>query len=109
MTTTAREIVVTKVAERLKRDAGIVQRIGAAIVLELTGEGGGRWLVDCSQQPATLTEDIKAAARTTISMDANVFTQLATGAMSPESAFLTGKVKVEGDLGVAIKLGQLLV
>ncbi|MBI4126958.1 MAG: SCP2 sterol-binding domain-containing protein [Deltaproteobacteria bacterium] len=109
MAETARSIVEGKVAQKLQRDANVAKGVKAAIVLELTGDGGGRWVVDFGKTPPTLTEDAATEAPTTISMASEVFVQLTTGELRPESAFLTGKVKVKGDLGVAIKLGQLLV
>ncbi|MDO8526862.1 MAG: SCP2 sterol-binding domain-containing protein, partial [Deltaproteobacteria bacterium] len=36
------------------------------------------------------------------------FVKLANGALNPQMAFLGGKLKVKGDMGLALKLGQIL-
>lgn len=106
--TTAREIVEQKLKKRITEKTELTKGIGMPVALELTGSGGGTWVLDCSQQPATLSESSKGNVTTTITMDAKVFEDMASGSLNPQMAFLSGKVKVTGNLGVAIKLGQLL-
>jgi len=36
------------------------------------------------------------------------FVALAAGSLSPRSAFMTGRLKMRGDLGLAMKLGDVL-
>ena len=104
----AKEIVETKVAKRLKENPEKAKSINAAVAIFLTGEGGGRWIVDCTKEPPEVREDANASATTTISMEAKVLEQMASGELNPQMAFMSGKVKVDGQLGAAIKLGQLL-
>ena len=44
----------------------------------------------------------------TIRMARDDFGDLVTGKINPQVAFLTGKLKVSGDMGLALKLGDLL-
>jgi len=44
----------------------------------------------------------------TLTADADVFQSLMEGDINPTSAFMTGKLKVDGDMGMAMKLGALL-
>ena len=44
----------------------------------------------------------------TLSADADVFEGILSGDTNPTSAFMTGKLKVDGDMGMALKLGALL-
>ncbi len=44
----------------------------------------------------------------TLSAPAEVFQDLLNGDLSGAAAFMTGKLKVDGDMGLAMKLGQLL-
>lgn len=105
---TAREFIEGKLAARLKERPGIAKGIGAVVAIALTGEGGGRWVLDLTKEPAAIASDQTTPAATTISMAVEVFEQMAGGGLDPQMAFLTGKVKVDGNLGIAIKLGQLL-
>ena len=44
----------------------------------------------------------------TLSADAETFQGMLTGDVNPTSAFMTGKLSVDGDMGQAMKLGSLL-
>lgn len=52
------------------------------------------------------TED--APTDTTITVSRENFEDLVSGELSPTSAFMTGKLKVEGDMSAAMALSQLL-
>ena len=44
----------------------------------------------------------------TLSADADTFQAMMTGDLNPTAAFMSGKLSVDGDMGVAMKLGTLL-
>lgn len=44
----------------------------------------------------------------TISASLDTFQDMFNGDLDPTAAFMTGKIKIDGDMGVAMKLGQLL-
>lgn len=105
---TGRDIIEKKVAKRLKENPESAKEIGAKIAVELSGEGGGRWILDCSKNPAQVIEDQKTAVDTTIQMSGENLVKLSTGKMNAVSAFMFGKIKVDGDIGIAVKLGKIL-
>lgn len=47
-------------------------------------------------------------ADVTLSADADVFQDILSGDLNPTTAFMTGKLAVDGDMGVAMKLGAVL-
>lgn len=47
-------------------------------------------------------------ADVTISADLDVFKDLMGGELDPTSAYMSGKLKIDGDMGMAMKLAQLL-
>jgi putative sterol carrier protein len=49
-----------------------------------------------------------AEAETTISISSDDFAQLMAGQLDPTMAYMTGKLRIEGDMGVAMKLSGAL-
>ncbi len=47
-------------------------------------------------------------ADVTLTADADVFRAILEGEMNPTSAFMTGKLSVDGNMGLALKLGSVL-
>lgn len=66
-------------------------------------EGGG---VIRIADGAVTTEDGDAECTITASMD--TLQELFEGDLDPTAAFMTGKIKIDGDMGQAMKLSQLL-
>ena len=63
--------------------------------------------IDGNQTPPSVSNDDKAAD-CTIKMDFGDFTDLLGGKLDGMTAFMTGKLKIEGDMGVAMKLQSIL-
>ena len=47
-------------------------------------------------------------ADVTLSSDAETFQSIFDGDINPTSAFMTGKLKIDGDMGMAMKLASVL-
>jgi putative sterol carrier protein len=69
-------------------------------------DGAGTWLVDVNDGKLTVTEGGNEAD-TTISMSEDNFEQLVSGDLNPTTAYMTGKLKVKGDMSAAMKLQKL--
>ena len=69
-------------------------------------EGAGTWLVQVRDGSIDVTEG-GGDADVTISTPENVFMGLVRGEQNPMSAYMTGKLKVKGDMGAAMKLQKL--
>ena len=69
-------------------------------------EGAGTWKVDVDDGKVSVTEGA-GDADVTIRTSPETFTALASGEQNPTTAYMTGKLKVEGDMGAALKLQKL--
>jgi putative sterol carrier protein len=69
-------------------------------------EGAGTWKVDVDDGKVTVTEGGEDADAV-ITTSEETFTKIATGEQNPTSAYMTGKLKVKGDIGAAMKLQKL--
>ncbi len=104
---TAREVFEVHMPKRFLENPGISSRVNATYKFVLTGEDGGTWSVDLTRDPAAVREeDVKAQC--TITVPSSVFVDIVTGRLSGQKAFSSGKLKVSGNLGLALKLGTLL-
>lgn len=63
--------------------------------------------IDGNQTPPAVSNDDNAAD-CTIKMDFSDFDDLINGKLDGMTAFMTGKLKIEGDMGVAMKLQSIL-
>src|ERR1700730_13277303 len=70
-------------------------------------KGEGRWLVEVTGGKLTATPDPAGAADVEFTTSAETFERLANGQQNPMMAYMTGKLKVEGDLQVALELQKI--
>ena len=50
----------------------------------------------------------KGEADVVVSASLDTFREVFEGALSPATAFMTGKMRIEGDMGTALRLGQII-
>lgn len=68
-------------------------------------EGEGAVIVDgAGVRAATEADD----ADVTMTADVETFQDILSGDLNPTSAFMTGRLKLDGDMGTAMKLGSAL-
>lgn len=84
-------------------DEGAARGVTAAVVYQLTGEGGGTWTLRVKDGVLEVDEAIASdpAPSATIDMAAEDFVQVALGNMNPMQGFMSGKIKIQGDLLLA--------
>jgi putative sterol carrier protein len=63
--------------------------------------------IDGNQSPPSVSNDDKGAD-CTLRMDFSDFVALISGEVDGMAAFMTGRLKIEGDMGVALKLRNIL-
>jgi len=69
-------------------------------------EGAGTWKVDVVDGKVRVSEG-GGDADATIRASEETFAAIASGDQNPTTAYMTGKLKVEGDMGAALKLQKL--
>jgi putative sterol carrier protein len=69
-------------------------------------DGAGTWTVDVNDGKLSVTEGGNDAD-TTISVSEDNFEQMIGGNLNPTTAYMTGKLKVKGDMSAAMKLQKL--
>ena len=69
-------------------------------------EGEGQWFVDVKDGTLSVSEG-GGDADATISTSAETFEKIMAGEQNPTTAYMTGKLKIKGDMGAAMKLQKL--
>ncbi len=69
-------------------------------------EGAGTWKVDVEDGNVSVTEG-GGEADATISASEETFDKIAAGDLNATTAYMTGKLKIKGDMGAAMKLQKL--
>ena len=77
------------------------QSFAGSVKFELNGVGAVR--ID---ETGVSVDDSDADC--TLSADAEVFQEIIEGDTNPTAAFMTGKLKIDGDMSMALKLASLL-
>lgn len=70
-------------------------------------EGEGSWHVDVENGAVTVTES-QDPADCVVATDEQTFLAVVRNEQSPMGAFMTGKIRVEGDMGLALRLKDLV-
>jgi putative sterol carrier protein len=79
----------------------------AQFQFRLTGQDGGDWLVAVANKTCTVTQGVADKPDVTISMDATDFVKMVNGELQPVVAFMQGKIKLQGDMNLAMKVQEL--
>jgi putative sterol carrier protein len=70
--------------------------------------GDAAWNVELADGKAGVAEGEAPSPSCTVTMAESDFLDLVSGKLNGQVAFLTGKLKVGGDMGLALKLGSFI-
>ena len=95
----------TELAETLRRRVVQYPKLGYKVKF-LLEDGDVIFWDGTGDQP--LVSDADEAADTTMRLSADNLRKLLDGNLDPTMAYMTGRLKVEGKLGVALKINSIL-
>jgi putative sterol carrier protein len=81
--------------------------LNAAIQLELTGEGGGDWVLKIANGAIAVAPGRTSAPHLTLTMAASDYIALSRGEASPVGLFMGGKINLQGDMTLAMKFPEM--
>lgn len=79
---------------------------GKIITFDFGDDGAIR--IDGNRIPPVVDNSAGAGADCRVKISITDFLDIAAGRQNPQTAYMTGKVRVEGDLGLAMQLGKIL-
>lgn len=82
--------------------------VAMTVEFDLTGDGGGQWYAVIEDGNLAVEEGAADSPSATIRMDADDFKKMSSGELNAMMAFMSGKIKVEGDLNSVMKFQSLV-
>ena len=79
----------------------------AVIQYDISGDGGGTWNAVIKDGACTVSEGPGTNPSLTLSMSAQDWLDMTSGKQSGQMLFMSGKLKLKGDMGLAMKLGSM--
>jgi sterol carrier protein 2 len=101
--------VFDAIGEELKKNgADYVKKINGVFCFKVkNGESEGTWVVDVKNGTGFVKFDPSGKGDVTITMEDENLLNLMLGKLNPQQAFFQGKLKIGGNMGLAMKLQQL--
>lgn len=95
---------VKEITAKLKAKAAAADAVGSTVKFVFNG-GEGSVFLDGNNANEISQEDKEADC--TVEVDLADFNDMLTGDLDPTSAFMGGKMQIDGDMSVAMKLASL--
>lgn len=84
-----------------------VKGIDATYQWDITGDGGGKWYAKLSDSGVEVSEGEAESPSITLTVEAQNWMDIVNGKLNGQMAFLTGKLKIKGDMTLAMKLQSI--
>jgi len=81
--------------------------LNAIYQFDLSGDRGGKWHVIINNDTCQVKEGPAASPSITISMTAQDYLDMLSGKLNGQMAFMTGKLRIAGDMGLALRMQSL--
>ncbi len=90
---------------RFNKDAA--KGLNAIYQFDLSGDAGGKWQVIIKDQSIEVKEGQHPSPNVTLSMAAQDYLDMLAGKLNGQMAFMSGRLRIAGDLGLALKMQGL--
>jgi putative sterol carrier protein len=102
--TTPKEIFAA-MPSRFNKEAA--KGLNAVYQFDLSGDNGGKWHVIINNDNIDIKEGPAPSPNITISMSAQDYVDMTTGKLNGQVAFMSGKLRIAGDMGLALRMQSL--
>lgn len=104
---TIRDVFEKHMPAQITTHAQTVEKIGASYKFVVTGDEAATWMLDFTKS-ADHVEEGDRDAECTITVSDEVLKAIVNGKQNAQMAMMTGKLKIAGNMGLALKLNALL-
>jgi len=99
--------IFEEMSKRIAANPAAIAGLNANFQFELSGEDGGTYHVNVAGGKAEVGPG-PTQANVTILMSAADFKSLVAGSLNATQAFMTGRLKIQGDMSLAMRLQSIL-
>lgn len=99
--------IFEKVERKLREKPDEFSAVGAVYKFIIAGADGGTWIIDLRKETLGVRVSDEDAECTLEMLDEH-FVDLFTGVLPPENALLSGKIKLSGNVLLAMRFADLL-
>ena len=107
MAATSVKEIFDEIQKKLDEDPSKAKSVNGIYKFVVTGDGGGTWIVDLKADTPVVKEE-DGDAQCTITVSSDDFIKIVNKELNAQMAFMTGKLKIQGHMGLAMKLNQIL-
>jgi len=97
-------------SKQIAENPDLVKTVAGIYQFDITGGPGGKsqtWTVDVKTGKGSVSVGKPTAPDCTLTLSDDDFVGLMTGALNSQSLFMQGKLKIKGNMGLAMKLSKL--
>ena len=85
----------------------VAGNLSAIYVFDISGSDGGKWTLNIKDGKCELTQGTSSSPSVTISIVDQDWLAIQKGKLNSQMAFMMGKLRVAGDMGLAMKLQSM--
>jgi len=86
----------------------VVSSTKAIFTFDVTGDDGGKWHIDLKNGAGSVGVGDKEGSDVTLTLSSENFVKMFSGQLNPTQAFMSGKLKIKGNMGKAMALEKLM-
>ncbi len=98
--------IFQKIGSAAEKNPEVATTVDGIFQFNLTGEGGGSWVINLKKGTTSgfVTEGTSSDANATVTVASEDWSAMIAGSLDPMTAFMSGKIKIDGDMTMAMKL-----
>lgn len=105
---TARQIFSEVLPARLQANPDKAKATNAVYQFDISGEHGGTWTLDFTKDADFVSEGAQEGAQCILGMSDTDFVSMWEGKLPGAMAMMSGKLKIKGNMGLAMKLQSFI-
>ncbi|HLR23429.1 MAG TPA: SCP2 sterol-binding domain-containing protein [Pseudogracilibacillus sp.] len=100
--------VFKEIEEALQSDGSLAKGVEAVYQFQLDGDESNVYQLNLQGENSVTSEGAKDDADCTLKMSSDDFVKMTEGELNGTQAFMSGKLKIKGNMGLALKLQDIL-